>query len=63
MRILGERAFNPYIEGVGDLQMAKVKDAFSKAEIRYRQGGAAKAPGTLAKPAAASVKKVSNRTS
>jgi len=45
MKILGERAFNPYIEGVGELQMAKVKDAFGKAEIRYKAGGSKAAPG------------------
>lgn len=40
MKILGERAFNPYIERVGEIQMGKVKDAFEKAEIRYKAGGA-----------------------
>jgi cytoskeleton-associated protein 5 len=40
MKILGERTFNPFIENVGELQMAKVKDAFAKAEIRYKAGGA-----------------------
>ncbi|WVQ95173.1 hypothetical protein IAU59_002267 [Kwoniella sp. CBS 9459] len=44
MKILGERAFNPYIEGVGELQMAKVKDAFARAEIKYKAGGAKAAP-------------------
>ena len=44
MKLLGERAFNPYVEGVGELQMAKVKDAFGKAEIRYRAGGAVRGP-------------------
>ncbi len=58
MKILGERAFNPYIEGVGELQMAKVKDAFGKAEIRYHAGGAAAAAAAGSKPASAPVKKV-----
>jgi cytoskeleton-associated protein 5 len=49
MKLIGERAFNPYIEGVGEIQMTKVKDAFGKAEIKYRAGGAAK---PVAKPAA-----------
>ncbi|WRT68653.1 uncharacterized protein IL334_005632 [Kwoniella shivajii] len=62
MKILGERAFNPYIEGVGELQMAKVKDAFGRAEIRYKVGGPAKAaggakPSGAAKPAPGTVKK------
>ena len=53
MKILGERAFNPYIEGVGELQMTKVKDAFTKAEVRYRAGGGAKAlPIGTVRPAA-----------
>jgi cytoskeleton-associated protein 5 len=39
MKILGERAFNPYIEGVAEIQMAKVKDAFARAEIKYKAGG------------------------
>lgn len=59
MKIVGERAFNPYIEGVAELQMNKVKDAFARAEIQYRSG--AKAP-TAARPASAPVaKKVSDR--
>lgn len=55
MKILGERVFNPYIEGVGDIQMGKVKDAFARAEIKYRAGGAKPAPKPSAgagKPAA-----------
>ena len=57
MKILGERAFNPYIEGVGELQMVKVKDAFGKAEIKHRAGGTAKAPG-IGGASSAAVKKV-----
>ncbi|WVF67597.1 hypothetical protein IAT40_002355 [Kwoniella sp. CBS 6097] len=59
MKILGERAFNPYIEGVGELQMAKVKDAFGRAEIKYKAGGAKAAPKPAggAKPAPVTVKK------
>jgi len=62
MKILGERTFNPYIEKVPELQMAKVKDAFGRAEIKYKAGG--KAPAVKA-PAAASApaKKVSTDTS
>ena len=44
MRILGERAFNPFVENVGDIQMTKVKDAFAKAEINSKAGGAVKTP-------------------
>lgn len=56
MKILGERAFNPFMEGVGELQMAKVKEAFAKAEIRYRAGGAKAGP---SKPITSAPKKVS----
>lgn len=62
MKILGERTFNPYIEGVPELQMAKVKDAFGRAEIKYKAGAAKPTPGS--KPAAgAPAKKVSYQTS
>ena len=44
MKILGERAFNPYIENVPEIQLAKVKDAFGRAEIKYKVGGPKKAP-------------------
>ncbi|KAK4685920.1 cytoskeleton-associated protein 5, partial [Tremellales sp. Uapishka_1] len=54
MKILGERTFNPYIEKVGELQMNKVKDAFEKAEIKYKVGGSKAA---AAKPAVGGVKK------
>lgn len=50
MKILGERAFNPYVENVPELQLAKVKDAFGRAEIKYRPGGMKPKP--AAKPAA-----------
>ncbi|EIW68411.1 hypothetical protein TREMEDRAFT_71988 [Tremella mesenterica DSM 1558] len=40
MKIVGERTFNPFVEHVGELQMVKVKEAFTKAEIRYRPGAA-----------------------
>lgn len=44
MKILGERAFNPYVESIPEIQMNKIKDAFATAEIRYKPGGARKAP-------------------
>lgn len=51
MKILGERAFNPYIENVSEIQLAKVKDAFAAAEIKYRAAGPKKAAPPAAKPA------------
>ena len=59
MKIIGERAFNPYIEGVGEIQMNKVKEAFGKAEIKYRAGGAKAAKPQPTKAAAPPTKKVS----
>lgn len=57
MKILGERTFNPYIEKVPELQMAKVKDAYGRAEIKYKAGGKAAPPKAAA--AAPIAKKVS----
>jgi len=62
MKILGERTFNPYIEKVPELQMAKVKDAFGRAEIRYKAGGKAPAPKAAA-AAPVPAKKVSTERS
>ncbi|KIR73278.1 microtubule Associated protein [Cryptococcus deuterogattii CA1014] len=56
MKIIGERAFNPYVENVQEIQMAKVKDAFGRAEIKYRPGGMKK-PAAGPRPAAAPSKK------
>lgn len=57
MKILGERAFNPYVENIPEIQMTKVKEAFATAEIKYRPGGAKKpaaaARAPTAKPAKA----------
>ncbi|WVN86161.1 uncharacterized protein L203_101322 [Cryptococcus depauperatus CBS 7841] len=58
MKILGERAFNPFIENVGELQMTKVKDAYGRAEIKYKPGGAKTInPSGSLKPVGAPVKK------
>lgn len=62
MKIIGERAFNPYVENVQEIQMAKVKDAFGRAEIKYRPGGMKK-PAAGPRPAAAPSKKVGPRKS
>lgn len=48
MKILGERAMNPYTEGVSELQMAKVKEALERVEIKYKAGGATARPKVLA---------------
>lgn len=41
MKILGERAFGPVIEGLDDLRKAKVKESFEKAEVKFKAGGPA----------------------
>ena len=48
MKILGERAMNPYTEGVAELQMAKVKEALERVEVKYKAGSAAARPKVLA---------------
>lgn len=50
MKIFGERALNPFMENVNDLQRAKVTDAMEKAEVKCKPGGAASAPATRAAP-------------
>lgn len=47
MKIFGERAMNPYLEGVSEIQQGKIKEAFEKAEVKCKGGQAkptAKAP-------------------
>lgn len=63
MKIMGERAFNPYVEGVAELQMGKVKDAFARAEVKFRGGAKGPASKAAAPPAAsaAAARKVSKR--
>lgn len=58
MKILGERAFNPYVENIPEIQMTKIKEAFATAEIKYRPGGAKKPPAARA-PAARPTAKAS----
>lgn len=48
MKIFGERAMNPYLEGVSEIQQGKIKEAFEKAEVKCK-GGQAK-PATKAPP-------------
>lgn len=62
MKILGERAFNPYVENIQEIQMAKVKDAFGRAQIKYRPGGTKK-PAAGPRPVAVPSRKVSPRIS
>lgn len=40
MKIVGERAFGPALEGLDDMRKTKVKEWFEKSEVRFRAGGA-----------------------
>lgn len=40
MKIVGERAMNPVLEPLDDLRKAKVKEAFDKAVVKCKVGGA-----------------------
>lgn len=49
MKIFGERAMNPYLEGVSEIQQGKIKESFEKAEVKCKGGQAkptSKAPPT-----------------
>jgi cytoskeleton-associated protein 5 len=54
MKIIGERALNPFMEGVDDLKKAKVKEAFEAATIKCKIAGPA--PPKPPPPAAAAPK-------
>lgn len=40
MKIFGERAMNPYLEGVSEIQQGKIKESFEKAEVKCKGGHA-----------------------
>ncbi len=50
MKILGERAMNPFLESVDDIKKAKIKEAYEKATVKCKIGSAAPPP---SKPATA----------
>ena len=39
MKIVGERAFGPALEGLDEMRKTKVKEWFEKSEVRFRAGG------------------------
>lgn len=57
MKIFGERALNPFMDGVNDLQKAKVQEAFQAANVTCKAGAAptARAPAPASAPAPAPV--------
>ncbi|KAJ9121720.1 hypothetical protein QFC22_002341 [Naganishia vaughanmartiniae] len=52
MKIFGERAMNPYLEGVSEIQQGKIKEAFEKAEVKCKGGAAKPTKSASTKPAA-----------
>lgn len=51
MKIMGERAMNPYLEGLDDIRKAKIKEFFDTAEVKAKDKP--KAPPPAAAPRAA----------
>ncbi|KAF8326346.1 armadillo-type protein [Cantharellus anzutake] len=44
MKILGERAMNPFLEPVDDIKKAKIKEAYEKTTVKCKIGGTAPPP-------------------
>lgn len=53
MKIVGERAFGPALDGMDDMRKAKVKEWYEKAEIKIKAGAPARGGGAPASAAAA----------
>ncbi|CAG8638343.1 14946_t:CDS:10, partial [Gigaspora margarita] len=47
MKVIGEKAMNPFIEGLDDIKKSKIKEFFEKAEVKVK-ATAAKRPPTVA---------------
>lgn len=59
MKIMGERAMNPYLDGMDEIRRAKVKEFFDKAEVKARDKPKPPAPAAAPKASkSASGKKV-----
>lgn len=56
MKIIGERAMNPYLDGLDDIRKAKIKEFFDTAEVKAKEKPKAAPP--PAKPTSAVGKKV-----
>lgn len=56
MKILGERAMNPHLEGLDDIRKGKIKEFYEKAEVKAKEKP--KAPPPAAKPPPGAAKKV-----
>lgn len=56
MKIIGERAMNPHLEGLDDIRKGKIKEFFDTAEVKAKEKP--KAPPPAAKPPAGGPRKV-----
>ncbi|KAJ9096595.1 hypothetical protein QFC19_007128 [Naganishia cerealis] len=52
MKIFGDRAMNPYMEGVSEIQAAKIKESCEKAEVKCKGGTAKPTKPVPSKPSA-----------
>lgn len=59
MKMVGERSLNAVVDSLADVRKAKIKEAFEKATVKCKVGGAA--PPTI-KPAAPLAKKAPPKT-
>lgn len=53
MKIVGERAMNPHLEGLDDIRKGKVKEFYEKAEVKAKEKPKAPPPAAKAPPGAA----------
>ncbi|CAG8557067.1 17160_t:CDS:10, partial [Dentiscutata erythropus] len=44
MKVIGEKAMNPFIEGLDDIKKGKIKEAFEKAEVKVKATNAKRPP-------------------
>lgn len=61
MKILGERAMNPYLEGLDDIRKTKIKEYFETAQVKAKEKPKAAPPPPKPAPAAAPPKKLGAR--
>ncbi|GAP93380.2 putative spindle pole body component alp14 [Rosellinia necatrix] len=58
MKILGERAMNPHLEGLDDIRKTKIKEFFEKAEVKAKEKPKRAPPPAAAKAPVGATKKV-----
>lgn len=58
MKIIGDRAMNPHLEGLDDIRKTKIKEFFETAEVKAKEKPKAPPPAARAPPAAAGKKMV-----